>query len=197
MNSLNSEAAKNSRKKGYRLGMESAVLLVAFLLSVIGIGITDFRPLDSYRYWGAMTFILAITGMVMGWARQKRAGLPPGKLLITQMVHWAATFVAVAGIFFLLVAGRLNYENTGLVLLLTLGLSTFLDGYRVSWGFGALGVMMFLTALLGAYIEQYVWVVLIVIICTAVVIIVLEKSRATKLSSEKKVPADSGSASSD
>ncbi len=171
-------AGRDAPKKKYKRGIEIAALLIAFILSVIGIGITDFRPIMSYRYWGAMTLILAATGMVIGWGKQQKQGLSVRDMLFTQMVHWGATFAAVAGIFVLLGSGRLNYENTGLVVLLTLALATFLDGYRVSWSFGSLGVMMFLTAMLGAYIEQYIWVVLIIIICTAVVIIILEKSRS-------------------
>ena len=169
----------------YRRGIELTALLTAFILSVIGIGITDFRPMMSYRYWGAMTLILALTGIVMGWARQQKRGQPAKDMLLTQLVHWGATFATVAGIYMLLGSGRLNYENTGLVVLLTLALATFLDGYRVSWSFGSLGGMMFVTAMLGAYIEQYIWVVLIMIICTAVVIIILEKSRARSLPEEE------------
>jgi cation transport ATPase len=178
----NAGVRKPDRK--YRRGIELAALLIAFILSVIGIGITDFRPMMSYRYWGAMTLILALIGIVMGWARQQRSGQPAREMLMTQLVHWGATFATVAGIYMLLGSGRLNYENTGLVVLLTLALATFLDGYRVSWSFGALGGMMFVTAMLGAYIEQYIWVVLIMIICTAVVIVILEKSRARTLSEE-------------
>ena len=168
--------AGNGGKK-YKRGVEAASLTAALILSIIGIGITDFKPLVSYRYWGAMTLILAMSGIIIGWARQQREGKPVRAMLMTQIVHWAATLGAVGGILVLLLSGRLNYENTGLVILITLGLSTFLDGYRVSWSFSAIGVMMFITALLGAYVEQYVWILLIVIICTALVIIILEKYR--------------------
>ena len=182
--------AEKLQKKKYGMGIEVFAVLAAFILSVIGIGITDFRPMISYRYWGAMTLILALTGIVIGWGRQQRLGLPARDMLFTQIVHWGATFAVVGGIFILLGAGRLNYENTGLVVLLALALATFLDGYRVSWSFGALGIMMFLAALLGAYIEQYIWVVLVIIICTAVVIIILEKSRMKASSIKKDEPDD-------
>jgi len=83
--------------------------------------------------------------------------------------------LAVAGMFLLLKMGRLNYENTGLVILLTLGFATFLDGYRISWTFASIGLMMFVSGLLGGYLEQYVWIVLIVIICIFLVVYLLEK----------------------
>ncbi len=161
----------------YRIGMEEIALFVVFMLSIMGIGITNFRPQESYRYWGAMTAILAITGIVIGWARSKRLGEPVRKMMVIQMVHWGATMAAVAGMFLLLDMGRLNYENTGLVILLTLGFSTFLDGYRISWSFASVGVIMFIAGLMGAYLEQYVWITLIVIICIFVVVYLLEKYR--------------------
>ncbi len=170
----------------YKIGIESMALMAAFILSVIGIGITDFHPMVSYRYWGAMTLILATVGIVLGWVHQKKLNLPVRELFITQIVHWGATMAAIGGIFFLLKAGRLNYENTGLVVLVTLALATFLDGYRFSWSFSALGIMMFISAVVGAYIEQYAWVVLIAIICTAVAIIILEKYRIATLSHSRK-----------
>ncbi len=159
----------------YQWGIEEIALLVVIILSILGIGITNFRPLESYRYWGAMAVVLAITAMVIGWARAKRAGGPVQKIFITQLVHWGATIITVAGVFLLLQMGRLNYENTGLVILLVLGLSTFLDGYRISWSFSAVGIVMFLTAIFGGYIESYVWITLIAIICVFVVILLVEK----------------------
>ncbi len=159
----------------YHWSMDKVALFTVLMLSILGIGITNFRPLESYRYWGGMTVILAITAIVIGWARSKRIGKPVREMFITQAVHWTATAVTVAGIFLLLNMGRLNYENTGLILLVILGLSTFLDGYRISWSFSLIGVMMFVTGLFGGYLESYVWITLIVLVCVFVIIILLEK----------------------
>ena len=172
---MEKQKKQDTAGRKYRIGMEEIALFVVFALSILGIGITNFRPQESYRYWGAMTVILAITGMVIGWARSKRRGEPVRKMLVIQLVHWGATLAAVAGVFLLLDMGRLNYGNTGLVILLTLGFSTFLDGYRISWSFAAVGVMMFIASLFGGYLQQYVWITLIVIICVFAVIYLLEK----------------------
>ncbi len=176
--------------KKYHIGMEEVALFVVLVLSILGIGITNFRPLESYRYWGTMTIVLAITGLVIGWARSKRSGKPVRKMLVIQLVHWGATLAAVAGMFLLLKMGRLNYENTGLVILLTLGFSTFLDGYRISWSFAAIGAMMFIAGLLGGYLEQYVWITLIILICIFVIVYLFEKyKRFSSASSTKEADA--------
>ena len=142
-----------------------------------------------------MTLVLALSGMLIGGARAKRIGRPVGEYLVVQCVHWGATGAAVGGVFLLLQSGRLNYENTGLVLLLLLGLSTFLDGFRVSWRFSLIGVLMFVAAIVAGFIEQYLWVLLIVSIGVAVAAILWERRHGARVASESGTtrPGASGS----
>ena len=167
----------------HRLPAEGIALLTSLVLSLLGIAVTDYSPTRSRHYWAIMTLVLALSGMVIGSARARRSGRPIGEYLVIQTVHWAATGVAVAGVFLLLRSGRLNYENTGLVLLLLLGLSTFLDGFRVSWHFSLIGVLMFLAAIVSGFVEQYIWVLLIVAVATAVAVITWERRKVTRLAS--------------
>lgn len=165
-----------------RFSVETIALISALGLSMLGIGITDYAPLQSYRYWGVMTLVLAAAGLSIGWSKAKRLGPPLTKTLATQLVHWFTTIVAISGVFLLLKAGRLNYENTGLVLLMTLGFSTFLDGYRISWRFSLIGLLMFVTGIAAAYIEEYLWVMLIISILVAAAIVYWEKHRKSRRS---------------
>ncbi len=177
--------------RSYHWGMEETALFIAFIFSILGIGITNFRPQESFRYWGVMTVILALSAAIIAWAEAKRKGGSVRSALMEQAIHWVATALAVIGIFLLLGMGRLNYENTGLVLLLLLGLATFLDGYRISWSLATVGIMIFASGLIGGYIEQYVWIALIMIICVFVVIILLEKyRRAALVAGQEKVSQD-------
>ncbi len=135
-------------------------LIIAFVFSIVGIGVTDYSPQQSYLYWGGMTVVLTIVALIIGSARAKQLHRTIPNILVTQVVHWGATWAAVIGIFMLLQAGRLNYENTGLALLVVLGLATFLDGYRVSWRLSLIGILMFVTSIVAGYLEQYMWVLL-------------------------------------
>lgn len=166
--------------------IEAAILILTLLLSVIGIGITDYSPTNAYGYWLLMTVILAAAGTVISWIN--RASLPDQqmkKLLMTQIIHWTATAATMLGIFLLLKTGRLNYESVGLVLLFTLGLSTFLDGYRIDWRFSLLGVLMFLSAVLAAYIEEFLWIIIIITVIL-IILIVLWERRKNRLTAEIK-----------
>ncbi len=160
-----------------QLPVEKIALAVAFILSILGVGITDYAPLQSHRYWGVMTLVLALSGLAIGWSRAHCLGLPILKTLGKQLIHWTATGVAVAGIFLLLNAGRLNYESTGLVLLVVLGLATFLDGYRLNWHFSLVGLLIFISAITAAYIEEYLWILLIIVIGIIVTIFFRERHK--------------------
>jgi len=56
--------------------------------------------------------------------------------------------------------GRITPEQTGLIVLLILALTTYLDGIRISWRFSFVGIFLAVVAICAAYIEEYVWQIL-------------------------------------
>jgi len=163
----------------HRLGFfEEIILVLAFLLSLIGIGLTNYSPTNSIRFWMAMTLFMAVAAITIGLVKfvehKKEIRVD---MIITQLTHWGATLLAVLGVFLLLKAGRLNYDNTGLVLLLVIGLSTFLDGYRISWRFSLIGILVGGTAILAAFVEQFIWPVILLALILLTVAIIWERHR--------------------
>ena len=145
--------------------VEEAALVVTLVLSIIGIGITDFSPAESYRYWSFMVFIFAVMAVVIGRSRTTRSSPVLDNLILMQTIHWGATLLTLACVFLILRAGRLNYEDTGLVILLILGLAMILDGARVGWRFGVLGLLISITAVTAAYLEEFVWIIISIAAC--------------------------------
>jgi hypothetical protein len=141
--------------------------LVTFLflivLSVIGVGITDFSPADAHRYWLFMIFVCAAVALLGTVARSRGQG---GKQHVSrfavQVLHWSACFVAVLIIYALIHNGRLNNADAGLVIMLLLSLTVFLDGAHVGRHFYLLGTLLGLMTLVMAYIEEFIWVILII-----------------------------------
>ena len=154
---------------------EDIVLVLAFMLSLIGIGLTDFSASSSFRFWVAMTVFMAAAAIIIGTVRYVEGEDTGFDVIFAQFFHWGATLLTVVGIFLLLKAGRLNYENSGLVLPLIIGLATFLDGYRISWRFSLIGVMISVTAIIAAFVEQFIWPVLFVAILVATIAVFWEK----------------------
>ena len=161
---------------------EFIILTFVLILSLVGIGITNYAPLKSNLYWGILALILAVSATVSGWYKSKRLGQPIRKLLTIQLVHWTATIVAISSIFLLLKSGRLTFDNTGLVMLILLGLSTFLDGFRLNWYYSFIGIMILLTGVMAAYIEQYLWILLIISALVSAIILYLEHQKKKRIS---------------
>jgi hypothetical protein len=146
-------------------------------LSLIGVGITDFSPAHSYWYWFAMAPIFAAASLVSEWARARGTGQRAVRILRTQLLTWLGLLVAIHIVFFLLHAGRMNYENTGLVILLLLALTTFNAGIHLGYHWCLLGAFLGLTLLLVAYLEEYVWVVVFLVVLAAVATLFVAKRK--------------------
>jgi hypothetical protein len=87
--------------------------------------------------------------------------------------------VAVNLVYFLLHSGRLDSENTGLVILLILALATFLAGLRLDWRLCILGVLLGGTLILATYLEEFLWVVLMVVVAAAAGIYFMARYKTT------------------
>jgi len=156
------------------LGIYEIVIMMLITLSIIGIGITDFSPADSYKYWVAMVPIFCGACLILEWSRVRGKGFKWTTLLRTQLLHWVGLLVAVRLVFEMLHKGRLDNENTGLVVLLLLALSTFIAGIHLGWRLCLVGVFLAVALVAATYLEEYVWVLLIIGLAILVVVFVLK-----------------------
>ncbi|MEE9397352.1 MAG: hypothetical protein V3V31_10100 [Methylococcales bacterium] len=141
-----------------RFHLEEAVLLVLLILSVTGVGVTNFSPDDGYWYWTAMVFVFAIAAMITGRLHAKKNDHVVKKVLVVQAFHWLGTLLAMIAIFSMQYAGVLDAQATGLIILLILALATFIDGIRLGWRFSLVGVFLGVTAVLAAHVEEFAWI---------------------------------------
>ena len=166
MTNKTTNTAKPSKTNRGRVSEEIG-LAMAFVLVIVGIGMTNFMPMQSYRYWISLTLIFGVLSSVVGGlAIYHHPNSEHGVLyyLGTQSAHWLFTFISIMCVYLLLKTGRLNYESTGLVMGLILGLSTFLDGFhRVGWRFALLGVAILLATLGAAFTEAFIWPIVFLI----------------------------------
>ena len=151
---------ETERRFLHGLKVFEVIFVTLMVLSLIGVGITDFSPAHSYWYWFAMAPIFAISCLIIEWTHARSEGKSWMSILRTQLFTWLGLLVAVQVVFLLLRAGRLTYESTGLVILLLLALTTFIVGISLGYQLCFLGGFLGLTLLMVAYLEQYIWVVM-------------------------------------
>jgi hypothetical protein len=155
---------------------ELVALAGVLLLSILGVGITDVSPIKSYYYWMALTLLFGIASVLLVWLKQKHQEEESTSLALgAQVIHWVGTVFAVIVVFALLKSGRLTYENTGLIMMLILGLSIFLDGYHMNWRFTLVGFFIMISTILVAYAEAYMWIVSLLASVVLLVILFVKK----------------------
>lgn len=148
---------------------------VIILLSIIGVAITDYAPTASWAYWIFMVAALGTSAVAIEKTLLHRKDVSFTKLWVTQLIHWGVTLVVILLSFTFVKTGRMTNESSGLVILLILSLSTFLDGYHVGWCFYLAGIFLGITAVLAAYFEEFMWIMLVIAATIIVFSIYLEK----------------------
>ena len=164
--SLSKEMGIGNTLKRY-LGPNGVIMIMLALLTIVGIGITDFSPQLSHWYWLAMVVITGIACVAMEWSRAREKGLGKAAILKTEVLIWLSVLLAVNLVYFLFHSGRLDSENTGLVILLILALATFLAGLRLGWRLCILGALLAGALILATYVEEFLWIVLMVVLAAA------------------------------
>ncbi|WP_456388251.1 hypothetical protein [Profundibacter sp.] len=75
----------------HRMGFfEEIILVLAFLLSLIGIGLTNYSPTSSVRFWMAMTLFMAVAAIVIGAVKSIERKDMAADMIVTQLIHWGA-----------------------------------------------------------------------------------------------------------
>ncbi len=152
---------KQPRKKLSQLSYYEWTLIGLMILAVIGVGISHFNPQKSYQYWLAMVPIFGIACLSLEWSRLRDKGKGLWSTIKEQFIHWFSVVVSVFLIYLLFDAQLLNNQNVSLVVLLVLGLATFLAGIQLGWRLYLLGAFLWLILLMSAYLTNYLWLLIL------------------------------------
>ena len=155
-----------------KIHTEEAILITLMALSAIGIGVTNFKPVESFWYWAAMAPVFGAVSIYMGWTKARRRGEGMSRIIWVQVLHWAGLLAAVVLIYFLFRrTGRIDYNQLALMSLLALALTTFLAGVHFDWRFMIVGVVLGACVAGAAFVEQVMWMVVIPIAAALILIV--------------------------
>lgn len=160
--------------KGFvkKIHTEEAILITLMALSAIGIGVTYFKPAESFWYWAAMAPVFAAVSIYMGWSKARRRGEGMSRIIRVQILHWLGLLAALILIYFLFMrTGRIDYNQLALISLLALALTTFLAGVHFEWRFMVVGIVLGVCVAGAAFVEQVVWMIVIPIVVALVLIV--------------------------
>lgn len=138
-----------------RFRIEEGIFILLLLLSLVGVGITDFSPEDGYGYWLMMVLVFGLLAILVTWLQAKKSDIDFAAIVKEQTLHWSTSLLVVGGAFLLQKSGRLDETSASLVILLILSLATMLDGIRIGWQFSLVGFFLGACAIIVAYLEQF------------------------------------------
>jgi hypothetical protein len=134
---------------------------VMLLLAVGGLVLASFRGPTTYLYWMALAPIYALIVIASGW-RQLETGAARMRLVMTQVLHWAAFLGAMWLMFLPEVSGVVNLNATSLTLLVLLALGTFVAGVHAAvWRISAVGVFLALSVPAVAWVQESAMLLLV------------------------------------
>ena len=124
------------------------------VLGLIGISWASISPTPKATYWEYVTPIVAAICIWAGWSPDKTGG-DRVRLIVSQILHWAAFFAAIALILTTGARGLLNDDAISLILLTLLGLGVFTAGLSLwSWKLGVAGLFLGLAVPLVAWVQR-------------------------------------------
>jgi hypothetical protein len=157
-----------------RIYVEEAILILLLVLSLVGVRITDFSPVDGYGYWMIMVFVFALFAIIIAWLQSKHRITDFKKILREQSIHWFTSLLMVEGVFSLQKSDHLSQADAGLVIMMILAQSTILDGLRVGWRFSLVGIFLGVSAIIAAHTQHFFWIGLIIAIFIVIGTILVE-----------------------
>jgi hypothetical protein len=147
-----------------RFYVEEAILILLLILSLVGVRITDYSPVDGYGYWMIMVFVFALFAITIAWLQSRHRLTDFKKILREQSIHWFTSLLMVEGIFSLQRSEHFTEANAGLVIMMILAQSTILDGLRVGWRFSLVGIFLGVSTIIAAHTHHFFWIEIIIAI---------------------------------
>ena len=125
-------------------------------MALLGIAIARAYRHASHDYWLILTVLFGVLAILPGYYRVRQNGEDPVGL-IRQALHWSGGLFAALVVYAYHRAGRIFHEEAGLIVLLMLALTTYLDGLHTGWRNCFMGIFLSLTAISIGYFDHYLW----------------------------------------
>jgi hypothetical protein len=143
--------------------LREAPFILLVVLGLIGISWTSLSRTPATTYWVVLTPIAALICIAEGWSRYG-SNAERLRMVVAQLLHWAAVLAAMVLIRVSDVHGMLNADASGLVLLTLLALGVFTAGLNLrSWRLCLTGAFLAVAAPILAWVEQAALLILLLI----------------------------------
>ncbi len=125
------------------------------LLSLLGAYIAHAYRHVSHDYWLLMMFLFSVIAVAPSYYQFRQKG-DNFKAFVRNLLHWSGGLCAALVVYAYHGSGRIFHEEAGLIVLLILALTSYLDGIQSGWRCMFIGLFLGLTAVCVAYFDSYI-----------------------------------------
>lgn len=144
------------------------LFMLRLLLSLLGTYIGYTYRHTSHDYWFTMMFLFTVIAIAPDYYQFKQHG-ENLKAFTSRLLHWTGGLCAAIIVYAYHSSGRIFHEEAGLIVLLILALTTYLDGIKTGWRCIFTGLFLGLITICVAYFDSYIWQLVALAIAAIVV----------------------------
>jgi hypothetical protein len=137
-----------------------AVLIGLFLMSTIGLVLTNIHSPRAFPFWAVMFPIFGVAALWGELRRERPTGAALGRELWRGLAHWGGPLVALWIVFLLLNRGQIDGQTAGLLAILILALSCFFAGIHGAPAFIAIAAFLAAGVIGAVQLEAYLWLLI-------------------------------------
>lgn len=149
---------------------------IMMLLAFFGIAASDAGGGSSQTYWSLLAIVFGLVCILLDWIHEP-PGTPWVQPVARTALHWLGVLIAIELVYVFIDAGRLTNAGTGLLNGTILALGTFTSGVHTNWRMVVIGAALGLGTAAVAYVEQYLWILLLLAIVAIGVMIAVTRLR--------------------
>ena len=159
------------------------VALVMLILGFVGVIVTDISKDGAWNYWRYTAVLYAILSLCLSWHLKKQGWKTTLLTVWHEIAHWIGLIAAIFISSFLVKMGLIGRFEASLLTLLMLALATYLAGIYIEPTLVLIGIMLGIFALGIAFLDVYLYNILLPLtLVVAVVFLVLIHRAHKKLS---------------
>ena len=150
-----------------RFGVAFVMIILAFL----GLVVTDLHRDNAWVYWRLMALVFAILCLGLSFYVRRREGLNAISIW-HEILHWGGMGASIYLVSFLVNLGIMGRFEAALMVLTLLALTTFLAGVYTEISFMVIGILLGCFVMGIAYIEEYLYGILLPLVVIAAGVLV-------------------------
>lgn len=144
--------------------------LFLLFLGFLGLIITDVQRDGGWLYWRIIIPFFALVSLWMSWYLREKKHFTLSDIW-HEILHWLGLILAIYLLSRFVTIGLLGRFEAGLVALSMLGLATFLAGIYIESTFLFIGLALGIFAYSLAFLDQYLYALVLPVILAAVIAI--------------------------